>query len=123
MNKETRDWSKDVVSFWDIEIHRDELVHEIDTTIRPNKKHKWTDIYNNEDEIIEDLKHVEAKAFMTILNPFAPWYRGYEFIHSFAKQVKEGKTLSPKQITQCKRLASEIKKARIFGDHVRKYNK
>lgn len=103
-------------------INCDELEHEI-AIIKPWRKYKWTDIYNSEDEIIEDLRHVESEAFEKVLNPFAPWYKGYEFIHSFARQVKEGKTLSPKQITQCKRLAAQIKKARIFGDHIRKYNK
>lgn len=43
-------------------------------------------------------------------------YKGYEYIHSFAKQVQNGKTLSEKQIRQCKRLALEIKKAASIKD-------
>jgi len=85
----------------------------------PNKKYKWSDIYKNEEEMIADLHYVESEAYKKVMDPFAPIYLGYEYIHSFAKQVKEGKQLSKKQITQCKRLAKEIKKARVFGEYIR----
>lgn len=106
-----------------IKIHNIDLHHEMDTVIRPGKKYKWTDIYDSENEIINDLKLVDEEVFMKTFNAFAPWYKGYEFIHSFSKQIAQGKTLSPKQMTQCKRLASEIKKAAIFNRHFRANNK
>jgi hypothetical protein len=71
---------------------------------------KWTEIYNNEQEIIEDLKQIHIPS-NTELSYIGTLYNGYEFIHSFAKLVQLGKSLKDKQIVQCKRLALEIKKA------------
>lgn len=43
-------------------------------------------------------------------------YKGYEYIHSFAKRVQDGKELSDAQMRQAKRIASEIKKAWLIRD-------
>lgn len=81
------------------------------------KQLKWTDVYNSEQEIINDLKEVyipnkkEEAALVYI-----PFYKGYEYIHSFAKQVQNGKTLTEKQIVQCKRMALNIKIAWSIRD-------
>lgn len=76
---------------------------------------KWNEVYNNEQEIIDDLKkvYIPKESELILLHNI---YMGYDFIHSFAKQIKSGKTLSEKQITQCKRLALEIKKASNIAD-------
>ena len=70
----------------------------------------WTDVYNSEAEIIEDLKKVHIpghKEEYLILG----LYNGFQYIHSFAQRVQAGKELTEKQLLQCKRLAVEIKKA------------
>ena len=71
---------------------------------------KWSEIYTSEQEIIEDLKkiHIPKDSELSLLRNI---YSGYEFIHSFSKQVKSGEALSEKQMIQCKRLSLEIKKA------------
>lgn len=76
---------------------------------------KWTEIYNSESEILEDLKviHIPNKEESHRIYTL---YKGYEFIHSFAKQVQNGKSLTEKQMIQCKRLALEIKKAASIKD-------
>lgn len=75
---------------------------------------KWNDIYNSEDEMVEDLKNIHVPVNNEF--PLVHLYGGYEYIHSFAKQVQNGKILSEKQIRQCKRLALEIKKAVSIKD-------
>ena len=77
---------------------------------KPFESTKWTDIYNSEDEIIADLKIIHIPGKNEQIFSFAPLYAGYEYIHSFAKQVQSGKELTEKQMKQCKRLALEIKK-------------
>jgi hypothetical protein len=76
---------------------------------------KWTSIYTNESEIIQDLQNVIIPNDSQI-NLILYIYSGYEYIHSFAKQVQEGKTLTTNQIAQCKRLALEIKKASVIAE-------
>ena len=71
---------------------------------------KWTDLYKTEAEIVEDLKRIRIpKSNRNLV------YNGYEFIHSFARQVQNGKSLSDKQMVQAKRLAEEIKRAVEMG--------
>ena len=81
------------------------IVRKIDAEYRTNLNSvKWNNVYKSETEIVEDLKqvHIPAKEeIYTISN----LYKGYEYIHSFAKQVQNGKILSDKQMAQCKRLA------------------
>ena len=74
---------------------------------------KWTDVYTSEQEIIDDLKqvHIPTSAELETITAYGPLYTGYEYIHSFAKTVQSGKELTKKQLTQCKRLAVEIKRA------------
>ena len=44
-------------------------------------------------------------------------FKGYEYIYSFASRVQCGGELSAKQMTQCKRLAAEIRKAEAIKDY------
>lgn len=71
---------------------------------------KWNEIYQSEIDIINDLKFIHIPSNKEMV-AFHTLYKGYEYIHSFAKQVQSDKILSEKQIMQCKRLALEIKKA------------
>lgn len=78
-------------------------------------KVEWNLIYKDELEILEDLKKIKIP-----ICGFPPTgtYVGYEYIHSFAKQVQGGKHLSEKQMKQCKRLALEIKKAATISHYM-----
>ncbi len=91
------------------------IVKKIDAKYNSLDSVSWNKIYNSETEIVEDLKqiHIPDKS-----EPLAVYrlYKGYEYIHSFAKQVQNEKTLSEKQLKQCKRLALEIKKAVAIKD-------
>lgn len=104
-------------------VHPIPLESELDKAIRPNVKYKWSDIYESEDALVAELVRIDAQIGEDVINPVAPFYKGYEFIHSFAKQLQRGKELSDKQMTQAKRLAKEIKKASVVMAHVKKYNK
>lgn len=92
------------------------IARKIDSKYRTNLNPvKWTTVYNSEAEIVEDLKkiHIPGKD-----EPLAVYrlYGGYEYIHSFARWVQNGKILTEKQMKQCKRLALEIKKAAAIAD-------
>lgn len=71
---------------------------------------KWDKIYSSEKEMIEELKQLYIPTDEEWYG-ISPLYKGYKYIHSFARQVQSGKTLTDKQIVQMKRLALEIKKA------------
>lgn len=63
------------------------------------EKCKWSDIYDNEQELIDDL----LKLDFTNIKP-----TGYEYLMSFQKRLNEGKSLTDNQIIQLKRLAKNI---------------
>ena len=67
----------------------------------------WKTYFESEEEIVKTLELIVTEI------KFEDYINGYEYINSFSKQVREGKTLTKKQITQCKRLASQIKLAYI----------
>lgn len=75
---------------------------------------KWTDVFSTEQEIVEALGKIYIPKSRT-----APAYtfKGYELIYSYAYYVQRGWKLSDKQITQCKRLAVEIKKAAEIAEY------
>lgn len=76
---------------------------------------KWDTVYKSDAEIVEDLKKIRIPEKG---EPMAVYrlYAGYEYIHSFARWVQNGKPLTEKQMRQCKRLALEIKKAAAIAD-------
>ena len=67
-----------------------------------NSKVPYTEYFESEEELIETLKLVIPENVGQHIN-------GFKFIEGFAKTVREGRELSKKQITQCKRIASQIK--------------
>ena len=83
-------------------VHPIPLESELDKAIRPNVKYKWSDIYKSEDALVTELVHIDVEIGEDVINPVAPFYKGYEFIHSFAKQLQIGKDLSDKQMTSRK---------------------
>ena len=84
------------------------IVMEIEYKYQSNLKVKWNDIYKSEVELLVDLKNI---IIPQNTNDIYNLYRGYIYIHNFAKQIQQGKELTKAQITQCKRLAIEIKKS------------
>lgn len=70
------------------------------------EKCKWNDIYDTESELIKDMfsKKVLTDEDTTILHAC----KGYEYIKSFRRHYNQNGKLTEKQITQLKRLASEI---------------
>lgn len=73
----------------------------------------WEDVYDSEQEMIDDLKKVYIPKDRVAPNST---FIGYEYIYSFAYYVQKGWTLSEKQMKQCKRLAKEIKKASAIAE-------
>ena len=75
---------------------------------------KWTDVFSTEQEMLSALGKIYIPKSRT-----APAYtfKGYELIYSYAYYVQKGWTLSDKQITQCKRLAVEIKKVAAIAEY------
>ena len=63
---------------------------------------KWNEIYDNEEELVNDLMKSD--------DYIKKYTKGYVYLESFKKQVASGKTLSPKQMTQLKRLSIEVYK-------------
>lgn len=69
-----------------------------------NSKVPYTEYFESEEELIETLK-------LILPEKVGEHIKGFGFIRGFAKTVRDGKELSKKQITQCKRIASQIKLA------------
>ena len=68
---------------------------------------KWDEIYDTEEELIDDLfsEKVLTDEDTSLMYKVC---KGYEFIKSFRKYYKKNGSLTEKQMTQLKRLASEI---------------
>ena len=78
---------------------------------------KWTDIYDTEQEIIDDMMQLDANPDN---KPMHKLVRGYEFIQSFQRRLEKGIELSDKQIVQLKRLAPSIAYAKYIQRELRK---
>lgn len=70
-----------------------------------NSRVKWTEYFQDEQELLNTLKMIDKEI------KFEDHIDGYEYINSFARQIRCGKILTEKQVRQCKRLASQIKLA------------
>ena len=75
---------------------------EISSSYNGVKKLKWDEIYESEDELINDLRRINLDVNIVLLP------RGYEYMSSFKKQLENEKELSSKQMTQLKRIAYGI---------------
>lgn len=71
------------------------------------KTGKWNDFFENEEELIQAMLNekikVDAKKY-----PIRDLVKGYGYIGSFREYYKKNGCLTDKQMTQLKRLASEI---------------
>lgn len=65
-----------------------------------NGSTKWNQIYDSEEELINDLLLSEKYE--------QRYTKGYVYLESFKKRVELGKGLTDKQMTQLKRLAKEV---------------
>ena len=83
------------------------LKREIEFNNATKSRVSWKTYFESEEEIVKTLELIVTEI------KFEDYINGYEYINSFSKQVREGKTLTKKQITQCKRLASQIKLAYV----------
>ena len=95
--KQTIEYLKDI----------EEIENEITKTDRTkvlNSKVPYTEYFESEEELIQTLK-------LIIPEKVGEHIQGFGFIRGFSKTVRDGKELSEKQITQCKRIASQIKLA------------
>ena len=70
-------------------------------------KTKWTDFYNNEDELIQDMLRTCSDAHTDV---YWKLVKGYEYIEGFKRYYAKYGVLTDKQMTQLKRLASEVYK-------------
>lgn len=68
---------------------------------------KWNEVYNGEEELIRDM--LKAKADDSKYR-YSSLVKGYTYINSFQKYYKKNGKLTPKQMTQLKRLAYEVYK-------------
>ena len=62
-------------------------------------------------DLIDDLRVIHVPDRNEWCNAAYMLYRGYGYIHSFARRVQMGMDLTEAQMRQAKRLAKEIKKA------------
>lgn len=96
--------TKPVVDYLtDIEEIENEIT-KVDRTKAFNSKVPYTEYFESEEELIETLK-------LVIPEKVGEHIKGFGFIRGFAKTVRDERELSEKQITQCKRIASQIKLA------------
>lgn len=64
----------------------------------------WNEIYDTEEELINDLFSDRVKTD----GPISSLCRGYEYIKSFRAYFQKNRKFTEKQMIQLKRLASEI---------------
>lgn len=79
-------------------------ITEVDRIKVLNSKVPYTEYFESQEEMIETLKLVIPERVGQHIN-------GFSYVKGFAKTVREGRELSKKQVTQCKRIASQIKLA------------
>ena len=85
----------------------EELKFKINSSRAGIKKCKWNEIYDTEEELIDDLfsEKVLTDEDTSLMCKVC---KGYEFVKGFRKYYQTNGTLTEKQMTQLKRLASEI---------------
>lgn len=66
---------------------------------------KWTELFESEEELVEKMLLCYADVDTT---PYFKLVQGYGFISSFQKYYRKNGMLTPKQMTQLKRLAKSI---------------
>lgn len=66
---------------------------------------KWNELYTSEQALIDDMLITKSDPKVV---PYGQLVKGYEYVNGFKKYYNEHGTLTDKQMTQLKRLASSI---------------
>lgn len=85
----------------------DELKFKLRKSQAGLEKCSWNEIYDTEKELINDMFNEKVITDEDKV-PMYRWCKGYEYIKSFRKYYRKMGYLTEKQMTQLKRLASEI---------------
>ena len=85
----------------------EELKFKIQASRSGLRQCKWNEIYDSEEELIKDLFHPKILTDEDTAQPHK-LCKGYEYIKGFRKYYQEHQTLTERQMTQLKRLATEI---------------
>ena len=85
----------------------EELKSRIHSSRAGLKQCKWNEIYDTEEELIKDLFSEKVLTDEDTSLP-SKQCKGYEYIKGFRKYYQKNNSLTEKQLTQLKRLASEI---------------
>ena len=72
-----------------------------------SKSVKWDSIFDTEEELLQALFHEKVYTDEDKV-PMFKWCKGYEYIKGFRRYYTKHGRLTDKQMTQLKRLASEI---------------
>lgn len=80
---------------------KENVMCKLDSNRNGFNKLRFDDLYDSVEECIGELINTDDKIIENKC-------RGYVYMLSFKKQLKQGKTLSDKQITQLKRISAEI---------------
>lgn len=85
----------------------DKLISKLHSSHAGIEKVSWNMVYDTEEELIKDLFHEKVYTNEDPV-PMNKWCKGYEYIKGFRKYYQKHGALTEKQMTQLKRLASEI---------------
>ena len=85
----------------------DDLKSKIISSRAGLRKCRWDEIYDTEEELVKDLFNEKVLTDEDTAMAYK-LCRGYEFIKSFRAYYRKNRNLTEKQMTQLKRLASEI---------------
>ena len=94
--------------------------------IKTRSRYTWTDFYNSEEELLDDIKNLNLDNIniMNQVNHYTPTteaFIGEDFCWSISRILKNGNELTMKQIKECKRLSPEIKKISILNKMIIDY--
>ena len=70
-------------------------------------KSKWSDYYNSEEELIQDMLRTRSDVHTAL---YWQLVKGYEYIEGFKRYYTKYGVLTDKQMIQLKRLAGEVYK-------------
>jgi hypothetical protein len=65
---------------------------------------KWNEAYSSEEALLNALVKVDIELYKK------NYCKGYEYVESFQKYYNQNGSLTPRQMTQLKRVAREIKR-------------
>lgn len=88
-----------------------DLMGKISNSIRGVESIKWSEIYQSEEDLVEDLKDIDIDKYKR------RGYKGYEYVESYQKYLVVKGVLTKNQIRQLKRISKWIKWYHLEGKH------